>query len=155
MKKIIALLLFHNTVYSQRIAYSVISTFGTSNSKNGIIFQQSLGQSAIVSNEINLDKLGLRQGFIQPTVYSILKNDLRINLFPNPNQGVFSFNVELDTDSIYEYFLLDGNGKLVVNGEQYGNEIVPISILYPVQGIYFLNIIIDSRKVSYKIIVTN
>jgi hypothetical protein len=149
---VVFFLLTKEAINAQKISHSVIGTLGATSNSNGIIFQQSIGQPAIVTNEKN-DGKGLRQGFLQPFTFTIESNELNVNLFPNPNQGEFAFQVNVENDTKFNYQLFDQSGKLIEFNSAIGNTLVPVKISNPAQGLYHLKVSTDSKTSSFKIIV--
>jgi hypothetical protein len=83
--------------YSQTIGRSVISSYGNSISKNGIHLQQTIGQPTLISyNRVN-DNISIRQGLQQPLKFNISVVQPEITLYPKPNNGNFSFQIECVT----------------------------------------------------------
>lgn len=149
----IYLILFYDLAsFSQQIYRSSIGAIGNSSSAHDITLQQSIGQPAIVTNEKN-DGTGLRQGFLQPFTFTVESNELDVHLFPNPNQGEFSFQVNVDNDTKFNYQLFDQSGKLIEFSSAIGNFLVPVKISNPAQGLYHLKVSTDSKTSSFKIIV--
>jgi hypothetical protein len=157
MKEInkITLLLFTFFIFqigfSQTITRSSIGSFGSSVSNDGITIQQTLGQPSLVTNEINEEGTGLRQGFQQPIYFEVESNELNATLFPNPNNGQFSFQAELEESVSYAYELYDQNGKLLERNTAFGNTIVPVSILNPSAGMYHLKLSSGNKKSAFKV----
>jgi hypothetical protein len=145
-------LLTREVIYAQKITHSVIGSLGSSSNTDGTIYQQSIGQPAIVTNEKN-DGTGLRQGFLQPFTFTVESNELDVHLFPNPNQGEFAFQVNVENDTMFNYQLFDQSGKLIEFNSAIGNTLVPVKIANPAQGLYHLKVNTDSKTSSFKIIV--
>lgn len=137
--------------FSQTITRSSIGSFGSSVSNDGITIQQTLGQPSIVTNEINEEGTGLRQGFQQPIYFEVESNELNATLFPNPNNGQFSFQAELEESVSYSYELYDQSGKLLEQNTAFGNTIVPVSILNPSAGMYHLKLCSGNKKSAFKV----
>ena len=137
--------------FGQKIVRSTIGAVGSSSNYNGIIIQQSAGQPALTTNEKSENGAGLRQGFIQPIWYETESNDLSVILYPNPNQGDFSFQADIAEDLNYDYEILDLQGKVVLRGKGLGNEIVEVSILNPAKGMYYLNVKTEEKTSAFKI----
>jgi hypothetical protein len=146
-------LVSHLTSFSQQIQRSSIGAMGNPSNANGIKFKQSVGQPAIVTHEKNDDGTGLRQGFLQPGTSTIDNNELNVNLFSNPNQGEFAFQVNVENDIKFNYQLFDQSGKLIEFNSASGNSLVTVRILKPVQGLYQLKISTTNKTSSFKIIV--
>jgi hypothetical protein len=145
-----ALILISTSVYSQQITRSVIGSFGSSSNNDGITIQQSVGQPTLV-NHVNVEGTGLRQGFQQPISFIEEQNDLNVRLYPNPNQGEFSFIVEEDTEIKLQYQLFDQQGKLIFQGKTDSNLLTPISIQQPSPGMYHLKVSNGTKNSSFKV----
>ena len=137
--------------FSQTITRSSIGSFGSSVSNDGITIQQTLGQPSLVTNEINEEGTGLRQGFQQPIYFIEEQNELNVRLYPNPNQGDFSFIVEEDTEIKLQYQLFDQQGKLIFQGKTDSNFLTPISIQQPSPGMYHLKVSDGTKNSSFKV----
>ena len=137
--------------FGQKIVRSTIGAIGSSSNYNGIIIQQSAGQPALTTNEKSENGAGLRQGFIQPIWYETESNDLSVILYPNPNQGDFSFQADIAEDLNYDYEILDLQGKVVLRGKGLGNKIVEVSIVNPAKGMYHLNVKTEEKTSAFKI----
>jgi hypothetical protein len=138
------------TIYAQTLTRSVIGSFGSSASNDGITLQQSVGQPALVNNE-NFEGTGLRQGFQQPISFIEEQNELNVLLYPNPNQGEFSFIVNEDTEIKLQYQLFDQQGKLIFQGQTDSNLLTPISIQQPSPGMYHLKVSDGTKNSSFKV----
>ncbi len=147
-----ATLMGFSTLDAQTLNRQTIGSQGSLASNDGVRIQQSIGQPAIVTNEKN-DGTGLRQGFLQPLTFTGESNELDVHLFPNPNQGEFAFQVNVENDTKFNYQLFDQSGKLIEFNSAIGNTLVPVKILNPAQGLYHLKVSTDSKTSSFKIIV--
>ncbi len=148
---LILCLIITSVFYSQTITRSSIGSFGSSVSNDGITIQQTLGQPSIVTNEINEEGTGLRQGFQQPISFIEEQNELNVRLYPNPNLGEFSFIVEEDTEIKLQYQLFDQQGKLIFQGKTDSNLLTPISIQQPSPGMYHLKVSDGTNNSSFKV----
>ena len=137
--------------FGQKIVRSTIGAIGSSTNHNGIIIQQSVGQPALITNDKLSNGMGLRQGFIQPIWYETESNELNVIIYPNPNQGDFSFQVNIEEDVTYDYEILDHQGKLVLVGKEFGNVLVNVSINNPARGMYHLNLKTEDKTSAFKI----
>ncbi len=138
------------TINTQTLTRSVIGSFGSSASNDGITLQQSVGQPALV-NHVNVEGTGLRQGFQQPIMFIEEQNELNVLLYPNPNQGEFSFIVNEDTEIKLQYQLFDQQGKLIFQGQTEANLLTPISIQQPSPGMYHLKVSDETKNSSFKV----
>jgi hypothetical protein len=139
--------------FTQQIVRSTIGSIGSAMGNGTLTIQQTAGQPSATSFVKNDDGSALRQGFHQPYYYEIERNDLNATIYPNPNNGQFSFQVALQTNEIYNYFLLDQNGKEILKKSGFGNQLTEVSIEQPVTGFYHLKISSGKRFSSFKIYV--
>ncbi len=140
----------YSTSNAQIITRSSIGSFGSSANNDGIIIQQSVGQPALV-NHVNIEGTGLRQGFQQPISFIEEQNELNVLLYPNPNQGEFSFIVDEATEIILQYQLFDQQGKLIFQGKTDSNLLTPITIQQPTPGMYHLKVSDGTKNSSFKV----
>ena len=142
---------FTSCLFSQKIVRSTIGTLGSSKNHHGIVLQQSAGQPALTSNEKLENGTGLRQGFIQPIWFETQTNELNVELFPNPNQGEFSFLLSQQDAQSFNYEILDQHGKCVLQKSGTSNQLLGVSIPNPARGMYHLNVFQADKKSSFKI----
>lgn len=141
--------------FSQQIVRSTIGSIGSTMSNGTITIQQTAGQPSAISFVKNEDGSALRQGFHQPYYYEIERNDLNAAIFPNPNNGQFSFQVDLLENESYNYVVLDQAGKEVLKNSATGNQLTKVSIEQSATGLYHLQISSGKRTSSFKISVIN
>ena len=137
--------------FSQQIVRSTIGSIGSSMGNGTITVQQTAGQPSATSFVKNEDGSALRQGFHQPYYYEIERNDLNATIYPNPNNGQFSFQVDLSENESYNYVVLDQAGKEVLKNSAMGNQLAEVSIEQPATGLYHLQITSGKRISSFKI----
>lgn len=147
---LLLLIFWSNCISAQQLSRSTIGSYGNSTTTEGITLQQSVGQPALV-NHVNVDGTGLRQGFQQPIYFIEEQNDLNVKLYPNPNQGEFSFIVEENSEIKMQFQLFDQQGKLIFQGKTDANVLTPISIQNPSPGMYHLKIASDTKVSSFKV----
>ena len=109
-----------------------------------------VGLHKLVNNEY-IEGNGLRQGFQQPICFIEEQNELNVLLYPNPNQGEFSFVVNESNESKLDYQLYDQQGKLIFNGQTDSNLLTPITIQQPTPGMYHLRVSDGTKIASFKI----
>jgi hypothetical protein len=143
-------LLTSNT-FSQQIVRSTIGALGSSMGNGTVTVQQTAGQPSATTFVNNEDGSALRQGFHQPYYYEIERNDLNATIYPNPNNGQFSFQVDLQENESYNYVLLDQAGKEVLKNSGSGNQLTDVFIEQPATGLYHLQILSGNRISSFKI----
>lgn len=137
--------------FSQQIVRSTIGSIGSTMSNGTVTIQQTAGQPSATTFVKNEDGSALRQGFHQPYYYEIERNDLNATIFPNPNNGQFSFQVDLLENESYDYIILDQAGKEVFKNSGSGNQLTEVSIEQPATGLYHLQISSGKRISSFKI----
>lgn len=136
---------------AQEIVRSTIGAFGSSIGNGTISIQQTVGQPSATTFVKNEDGSALRQGFHQPYYYEIERNELNATIYPNPNNGQFSFQVDLQENESYTFLLLDQAGKEVLKNSGSGNQLTDVSIEQPATGMYHLQISSGNRISSFKI----
>lgn len=141
--------------FSQQIVRSTIGSIGSSMENGTVTVQQTAGQPSATTFVKNEDGSALRQGFHQPYYYEIERNDLNASIFPNPNNGQFSFQVDLLENESYDYIILDQAGKEILKNSGSGNSLTEVSIEQPATGLYHLQISSGKRISSFKISVIN
>ena len=141
MRLLLLLYLFIScSSFSQQIVRSTIGSIGSSMGNGTVTVQQTAGQPSATTFVKNENGSALRQGFHQPYYYEIERNDLNAAIFPNPNNGQFSFQVDLLENESYNYVLLDQNGKEILKNLGFGNQLTEVSIEQPATGLYHLQI---------------
>jgi hypothetical protein len=136
---------------AQTIVRSTIGSIGTSMGNGTLTVQQTAGQPSATSFVKNEDGSALRQGFHQPYYYEIERNDLNATIYPNPNNGQFSFQVAVEEGVAFEYQLMDQQGRLVLKNSGNGNNLIEINIEQPSTGMYHLQIVSSDKTSSFKI----
>jgi hypothetical protein len=147
---LVSFLVITLSLNSQIIVRSVIGSISSNNSENGLTLQQAVGQPSLVNNE-KVNDVGLRQGFQQPIYFIEEQNDLNVTLYPNPNQGEFSFIVEENDETKLQFSLFDQQGKLIFQGNTDSNILTPISVQNPSPGMYHLKVANGVKVSSFKI----
>ncbi|MFN6037257.1 MAG: T9SS type A sorting domain-containing protein [Bacteroidota bacterium] len=145
-----------SSFYSQTIIRSTIGAIGGSLSNDKMVIQQTVGQPSAISYVQKEDGTAFRQGFHQPHIsYRSETNELNALIFPNPNNGLFSFKAEDSSNAPLSYELFDQNGKIILTGIGKSNELVPVEIPNPSSGIYHLILSQESKTTSFKISVNH
>jgi hypothetical protein len=154
MRKLILLSLFgigSLTTFSQQIVRSTIGSIGSSMGNGTVTVQQTAGQPSATTFVKNENGSSIRQGFHQPYYYEIERNDLNASIFPNPNNGQFSFQVAVEEGVAFDYQLMDQQGKLILKNAGAGNNLIEVNIEQPATGMYHLQIVSGGRSSSFKI----
>lgn len=143
--------LFSFTTNAQKIVRSTIGSFGSTATSNNVIIQQTVGQSSATSHIYKNDGSGIRQGFHQTLYAQAVLNELNAQIFPNPNNGTFSFQVDLFNSEPFSYQITDITGRLLLNESAIGNILVPVEIIQSTSGIYNLLITSGAQSSLFKI----
>lgn len=146
-------LCFTQSVTAQTIGRATLSAFGNSASVDGMFIQQTVGQPALVSHSLVSNEISINQGFQQPFIFNVSNIQHEILLYPNPNNGNFSFQLNEGTFSPYTYNLYDVTGKLILNGESILDNKVDIQINGVATGVYHLQILQGEVKSSLKVVI--
>jgi hypothetical protein len=139
------------TSNSQQIVRSTIGSIGSSMGNGTITVQQTAGQPSATTFVKNNDGSALRQGFHQPYYFEIERNDLNATIYPNPNNGQFSFQVAVEDNVAFDYQLVDQQGRSVLKNSGSGNNLIEVNIEQPATGLYHLQISSGKRISSFKI----
>jgi hypothetical protein len=137
--------------FGQEIVRTTIGSIGSSMGNGTVTVQQTAGQPSAISFVKNEDGSALRQGFHQPIIVETETNELNALIFPNPNNGNFSFQVDVAENIPFDYFLMDQQGKLILKESAAGNELIPLTIAQPAPGMYHLIISSQDKSSSFKI----
>ena len=84
----------------------VIGSSGNSGKTKGLALQATVGQSSLVSSEKINDYLFLSQGFNKSRFVSKKIDDWEVYVFPNPNNGNFSFSTTLNMEEKIDFSIL-------------------------------------------------
>lgn len=134
-------------------AQQTLNVAGNSVHINGMTFEYSIGEMALVSTERNANLI-VTQGMLQPNNSGSVANDAPVNtilsdisenikVYPNPTQNILfveSFETQIGN---YSYQLLDGVGKMVLNKEgqiQVGLNKFTLDLQSYAAGTYYLMI---------------
>jgi len=139
------------TSNSQTIVRSTIGSIGSSMGNGTITVQQTAGQPSATTFVKNENGSALRQGFHQPYYYEIERNDLNATIYPNPNNGQFSFQLAVAENVAFDYQLMDQQGRLVLKNSGTGNNLIEVNIEQPATSMYHLQIISGDKSSSFKI----
>jgi len=139
------------TSFSQQIVRSTIGSIGSSMGNGTVTVQQTAGQPSATTYVKYNDGSALRQGFHQPYYIETERNDLNATIFPNPNNGQFSFQVAVEEGFAFEYQLRDQQGRLVLKNSGNGNNLIEVNIEQPATGMYHLQIGCGDKTSSFKI----
>lgn len=129
--------------FAQSIIRSNLSTFGSQFSNENYSISQTVGQSSNTSVFVN-DKTTFRQGFQQP-IKSISGSEnnelLNFTLFPNPNNGFFTLNVEMLKNETFEFEIFNYLGAKIYKDVAISQVKKEVNVSHLSAGIYLLRII--------------
>lgn len=148
---LLLLLLLSSFLNAQHIVRSTIGSWGNSSQKSSVIVQQTVAQPCVIMPIENADNINLRQGFLQPFIFSSKEDELNVLVYPNPNNGDFMFRADLPENSSFEYNIIDMQGKSLLSAGGVGGKIIPVSLKQQPSGIYFLQVISKQKTSAFKI----
>lgn len=122
---------------AQSIARSNINAIGGVYNNGSIALSQSVGQSA--NTQVFNNQGYLRQGFQQSSPRHFSSENIEIGLFPNPNEGQFSFTVQGGIDGL-SYSIIDVQGRQVKNSTQIQFSQTQVTVQNFAAGVYILSI---------------
>lgn len=146
----VVLMLVSFNGYSQTIARQSISSYGTTSSKDGHWYAQTIGQAY---NTQNVENSNVTQGFLQPVSYKIeavVQNDfkaLEIKVFPNPSQYQITIK---STEVLKEASIIISNiqGNIIYEQKIQNEKEHVINCSSWASGTYLIKIQDDNNKQS-------
>lgn len=108
---------------AQTLIRQVISPIGVSVNATGNYISHTVGQPTPPGTTSG-SKVVLRQGFEQPPKLKAILEDqqsVSLNIFPNPNDGVFYLTVITMEEVSFTFEIYDAIGKLIMLGDGIGN----------------------------------
>lgn len=112
MKNLVLLtsLLISCSLSAQSIVRSNINAIGAVQRSGSLVLSQSIGQPSNTAVFENHEYL--RQGFQQASAQHFRSDNIQITLFPNPNNGNFSFMIEGNKEAL-SYSIIDVQGRSI------------------------------------------
>ena len=158
LTSIILILLLPSLFNAQSITQDVISNGGgTYQNINGSM-QFNFGEP-LTETYTNFSGQ-IYQGFEQGS-YSLVSihetpnvNNITVELYPNPSNGVFLLNIDADADSFFELQITDGLGKLILQEKSISTLPYQFNLKKHERGVYYLSILnkTDQYIKTYKVI---
>jgi hypothetical protein len=136
---------------AQQIVRSTIGSVGSSMSDGTMLIQQTVGQPTLTTFEKNDDGSAIRQGFHQPYFIEIIKKDIDVSIYPNPNNGEFFFEILDESNAPYQFQIFDQNGKILHEGKANSKVKQQVLLKHVAQSIYFLHVQQGKQQSSFKI----
>lgn len=136
--------------FAQSIVRSNLSTFGSQFTNGDYTISQTVGQSSNTSVLVN-GKTTFRQGFQQPTksIASVDKNELlNFSLYPSPNNGFFSINIETLKNEAFEFEIYNVLGAKIFKDVAFSQVKKDVNISNLSSGMYLLRIIEKNRSLG-------
>jgi hypothetical protein len=107
----------------------------------------------------SIDIIGTSKNYIPPDVEVADTEDLfeiiSENLYPNPNEGVFTYELQLNQHTSVSLSLFDLNGKMIyqeqIDNASYINKVFNFNGLVP--GMYVLRMHVHNKLKTYKIVI--
>ncbi len=142
------------------------SSIGNQWFKDGVELQGENKQKLVVASSGNY-KVGVILGSgcsNLSTTYNAIKTDVSIiktadftfKIFPNPNNGMFTVELESDRSVVFDLELFTSNGESVVKhsfNHPSGIQRIPFGKMSLANGVYYLRITYGSKSLSRQIIV--
>lgn len=150
-------LMLNISVHAQEIKRSSINSIGTSRSSENIRISQSVGQAGVTGTAVS-NSTTLRQGFQQPLILTSEDEtrEIQITVFPNPNNGEFTFLTNLADQEHFSYQIADAAGKILRKDNCVGGQRVEVQLASSTQsGAYTMFITTEKNwKGNTTIIIT-
>ncbi len=139
------------------------STFGISGSSetvstetNTYIIQQSIGQTSAIGT-FNSSNYTLRQGFIQPNVLAIIKDEniplnLQITIYPNPFEHNISLSFNEEIKDNVSISIFDMAGRSIFSKRYSENQQIDVQLDFLPSGAYIIKAIANHKQFISKII---
>ena len=124
--------------------------------KQTLVITHSGGYSVIVTNSFGCSSLSEIFQAIKTDIAIIQTDDFSCNVFPNPNNGLFTVEVKSDKTDLFVLELLTISGKSVVRMKTehtQGTQRYQFGKSNLVDGIYTLKIEFGSQIISRKLII--
>jgi hypothetical protein len=141
------------SVSSQNIIRTTVGSLGTSLTNETLVIQQTVGQPSAISFATAENGACIRQGFHHPFYFIRETGELSVTVYPNPNNGDFSFQVGLGEDQQFNYHIINAEGKTILTKTGKGNQLVEVSLDNPANGMYYLKVENRNQKTTFKILV--
>ena len=137
---------FCSHLSAQSIVRSNISVLGSQFSNGEYTISQTIGQSSNTQSVLT-SNLHVRQGFQQPISSEIsnVRNELlNLNLYPNPNTGIFTLEVDLFKNEDFDFEILNILGSKVYKNQGVSNTKKEINVSFLPAGVYILRVLENS-----------
>lgn len=131
-------------MYGKSFTQSLFSTAGKSASNTNLKLDYTIGEPVIVTKSNG--NIILTQGFHQPNyqfvtkVTQLLKNDLKINLFPNPSNQTVSLEIKNIENRNLILDIVDISGQYIQQNILILSEQTVVNVSQFAAGVYFFQI---------------
>lgn len=141
---ILYLIIFTSLLKSQTFTQEVISSSGDFYQQINGSLQATMGEPLTESYSNSSAKLyqGFQQGsyaIVSVEELTIIEN-LNVNLFPNPSNGLFKVDIKSDDMATFIVDVKDALGKSIINKSVKSNEIETIDLTTFASSIYHISI---------------
>lgn len=136
-------LIFAESIVAQSIIRSNLSTLGSQFTNGDFSISQTAGQSSNTSVVYN-HKMAFRQGFQQPVKANSSSRDnelISYTLYPNPNNGVFTLEIEMLKNEEFDFEIINILGSKLYSDKGYSSVKKEINVSHLSGGVYILRII--------------
>ncbi len=149
MKKLTGFLFVSVSLSSlaQSLTPTVVSSTGDYYVGSAATLSWTLGE--VVTDTYNGTSNQLTQGFHQPDLrFSILEDlatEMTLNLFPNPTNGLVSFEVKNNLNTL-QVAILDPSGRMIYSTTYFAESVLQIDMSAYANGIYYMQVTTESNQ---------
>jgi hypothetical protein len=149
MKKLTGLLFVSVSFSSlaQSLTPTVVSSTGDYYVGSAATLSWTLGE--VVTDTYNGTSNQLTQGFHQPDLrFSVLEDlatEMTLNLYPNPTNGLVSFEVKNNLNTL-QVSILDLSGRIIYNSTYAAESVLQIDMSSYASGIYFMHVTSETNQ---------
>jgi hypothetical protein len=149
MKKLTGFLFVSVSLSSiaQSLTPTVVSSTGEYYVGSAATLSWTLGE--VVTDTYNGTSNQLTQGFHQPDLrFSILEDlatEMTLHLFPNPTNGLVSFEIKNNFDAL-NVAILDPAGRIIYTSTYAAQSVLQIDLSTYANGIYYMQVTTESNQ---------
>jgi len=149
MKKLTGFLFVSVSLSSlaQSLTPTVVSSTGDYYVGSAATLSWTLGE--VVTDTYNGTSNQLTQGFHQPDLrFSIIEDlatEMTLNLFPNPTNGLVSFEIKNNFDAL-NIAILDPAGRIIYTSSYAAQSVLQIDLSTFANGIYYMQVTTESNQ---------
>ncbi len=132
---------------AQSLTPTVVSSTGDYYVGSAATLSWTLGE--VVTDTYNGTSNQLTQGFHQPDLrFSIIEDlatEMTLNLFPNPTNGLVSFEIKNNFDAL-NIAILDPAGRIIYTSSYAAQSVLQIDLSTFANGIYYMQVTTESNQ---------